>query len=65
MTSLRKRKETICRALRGRSRLEDQLWDQMRPFGHEFGSFDFERLTEDDRRNARGVFDPALRVKFL
>ena len=65
MTSLRKRKATICRTLRGRSTHEDRLWDQMRPVGYEFGSPDFERQTEDDRRNARGVFDPALKVKLL
>ena len=63
MTSLRKRKAAICRALRGRSTLEYQIWDRMRPVGREFGSPDFERLMEDDHRNGRGVFDPALQVK--
>jgi hypothetical protein len=64
MTSLRKRKATISRALLGqnrRSTLEDRLWDQMRPVGREFGSPDFERLMEEDRRNGVGIFDPALK----
>jgi hypothetical protein len=28
--------------------------------GREFGSPDFERLMEEDRRNRTGLFDPAL-----
>lgn len=63
MTSMRKRKAIIGRAwLRQfrRSALEETLWDQMRPIGREFGSPDFERLMEEDRRNGVGVFDPAL-----
>ena len=64
MTSLRKRKAAISRALLGRSILEDRLWDQMAPVGREFGSPDFERLMDEDRRNGVGVFDPALKEEF-
>jgi hypothetical protein len=34
----------------------------MRLVGREFGSPDFERLMEEDRRNGVGIFDPALKV---
>jgi len=64
MTSLRKRKAAISWALVAqhmRSTLEDRLWDQMRPVGREFGSPDFERLMEEDRRKGSGIFDPALK----
>lgn len=64
MTSVRKRKATISRALRARRRLstlEDRLWDQMPPVGREFGSPDFERLMQEDLRDGVGVFDPALK----
>lgn len=64
MTSLRKRKAAISRALLGRSILEDRLWDQMAPVGREFGSPDFERLMDEDRRNGVGVFDPELQEEF-
>jgi hypothetical protein len=37
----------------------------MRAVGREFGSPDYERLMEEDRRNGVGVFDPALKDKFL
>lgn len=41
-------------------RLEDRLWDRMPAVGREFGSSDFDRLMEEDYRQGRGVFDPAL-----
>jgi|SRR6185369_138368 len=62
MTSVRKRKAAIGRALlrqSSQSSLDDALWD--RPIGREFGSPDFELLMEQDRRNGVGVFDPALK----
>lgn len=65
MTSLRKRKAAISRTPLGRRTLEDRLWDQMPPVGREFGSPDFERLMEEDRRNGVGVFDPALKELLL
>ena len=65
MTSLRKRKALISCAMFRRSPLEDRLWDQMRAVGREFGSPDYERLMEEDRRNGVGVFDPALKDTFL
>lgn len=36
-------------------------WNAMTPVGREFGSPDFDRLMEEDRRNSSGVFDPVLR----
>jgi hypothetical protein len=42
-------------------KLEDRLWDRMPAVGREFGSQDFERLMEEDRRLGAGVFDPELR----
>lgn len=68
MTSMRKRKAIVCRALRGQSicsEVEDRLWDRMQPVGREFGSPDFERLMDEDFRNEVGVFDPVLKDKFL
>jgi len=68
MTSLRKRKAAICRALlrrEARCSLEDRLWDQMPAVGREFGSPDFERLMEEDRRNGVGALDPALVASLL
>jgi len=68
MTSLRKRKAAISRLLLGRrlrSALEDRWWDNLRPVGRELSSPDFERLMEEDRRNGVGVFDPALKDRFL
>lgn len=65
MTSLRKKKAIISRAMAQRRPFEDRLWDQMRPVGREFGSPDFERLMDEDRRNGVGVFDPALKDIFL
>ncbi|HEY4084136.1 MAG TPA: hypothetical protein VGM81_25900 [Burkholderiaceae bacterium] len=67
MTTLRKRKEAIIQALLHRNRyssLEDRQWDQMRPVGREFGSPDFERLMDEDRRNGVGIFDPAQKGRF-
>lgn len=64
MTSVRKRKSAISRAFLRRRRLstlEDLIWDRMPPIGAEFGSPDYERLMEEDRRNGVGAFDPALR----
>lgn len=64
MTSVRKRKAIISRALLRQSRrssLDERLWNEMRPVGREFGSPDFERLMEEDQRNGVGVFDPALK----
>lgn len=63
MTSLRKRKLAVSRALLRRNwlnPLEDRLWDRMPAVGREFGSPDFERLMEEDHRAGVGVFDPAL-----
>ena len=63
MTSLRKRKAAVGRAIlrrEARCSLEDRLWDRMPAVGREFGSPDFERLMEEDYRNGVGVFDPAL-----
>jgi hypothetical protein len=37
----------------------------MRPVGREFGSPDFERLMEEDRRSGVGIFDPALKAYVL
>ena len=68
MTSMRKRKARICRALPSpstRSALKDRFWDEIQPVGREFGSPDFERLMDEDFRNGVGVFDPALKDKFL
>jgi len=64
MTSLRKRKAAISRLSLRRcmdSIQEDRPWDNLQPVGREFGSPDFERLTEEDHRNGVGVFDPALK----
>ena len=68
MTSLRKRKAAISRALIGRSmhsRFQDRVWNQMRSVGREFGSPDFERLMDEDHRNGVGIFDPVLAQDFL
>ena len=65
MISSRKRKTHIGRAMFRRSPLEVRLWDRMRPVGREFGSPDFERLMEEDRRNGVGIFDPALKETFF
>ncbi|WP_166651929.1 hypothetical protein [Roseateles toxinivorans] len=65
---MRKRKIALCRSLLGRIASgadEDWLWDNMRPVGREFGSPDFERLMDKDRRNGVGVFDPELKGRFL
>ena len=43
---------------------ELRLWDEMPPIGREFGSPDFERLMDDDRRAGVGVFDPTLKSMF-
>ena len=40
--------------------IADQTGDEMAPVGRKFGSPDFERLTGEDFRLGRGVFDPAL-----
>ena len=42
--------------------VEDELrfWNEAAPIGREFGSPDYERLTEEDRLNRVGVFDPEL-----
>lgn len=67
MTSMRKRKSAVSRALLMRNWLspfEDRLWDRMPAVGREFGSPDFERLMEEDRRAGVGVFDPALAEGF-
>ncbi|MFH7043938.1 hypothetical protein ABT392_16695 [Paucibacter sp. JuS9] len=42
--------------------LEDRLWDEMPPIGHEFACPDFERLVEADSRSALGFFEPERRV---
>jgi len=66
MTSLRRRKADVQRALLNRNaliRLEDKAWSQMRPVGREFGSPDFDRLMEEDHRDGVGVFDPALKQR--
>ncbi len=67
MTSLRRRKSRTLRSmLYGRSRdadLEDRLWDQMSPVGHEFGSPDFERLLEREHFNEDDVIDAILEVQ--
>jgi hypothetical protein len=63
MTSLRKQKAAISQLLLGRRTYrtpEDRLWGNVRPVGREFGSPDFDRLTDEDRRNGVGVFDPAM-----
>lgn len=63
MTSMRKRKSAVNRALLGRnwlSPLEDRPWDRTPAVGREFGSPDFERLMGEDWRAGVGVFDPAL-----
>jgi len=52
-TSALLRRRTACS-------LEDQIWDRMPAVGREFGSPDFDRLMEEDFRQRRGVFDPAL-----
>lgn len=67
MTSNRERRAKVQRMQRRvnyrrrEGSLEDVLWDRMAPVGREFGSPDFERLMEEDRRNGVGVFDPAIR----
>lgn len=64
MTSQRQQRGRVYRLMRERGvdgRLEDRLWDRMPAVGREFGSPDFERLMEEDRRHGVGVFDPALR----
>lgn len=67
MTSVRKRKAAICRALLRINRIRSSsiddllLWDQARPVGREWGSPDFERLMEEDCRNGVGIFEHALR----
>lgn len=68
MTSMRKRKARLCRALLSPSILstvDDRLWDEIQPVGREFGSPDFERLADEDHRNGVGAFDPTLRDIFL
>lgn len=42
--------------------LENETWEQMYAVGREFGSPDFDRLTEEDYRRRAGAFDPALVV---
>ncbi|RTL41555.1 MAG: DUF2384 domain-containing protein [Burkholderiales bacterium] len=67
MTSNRERRAKVQRMQRRvnyrrrEGSLEDALWDRIAPVGREFGSPDFERLMEEDRRNRVGVFDPAMR----
>ena len=64
MTSLRKQKAAISQLLLGRRMYrtpEDRLWDNVRPVGREFGGPDSDRLTDEDRRNGVGVFDPAMK----
>jgi hypothetical protein len=68
MTSQRKRRIRLNRRIgillkrRLVSSLEEQMWDRMPAVGREFGSPDFDRLMEEDFRQGRGVFDPALSV---
>jgi hypothetical protein len=38
------------------------LWDEMPPIRREFGSPDFERLMDEDRRAGVSAFDPALKA---
>lgn len=65
MASMRARRRKAQRSVlpRGSDSFESELreWDAMRPVGREFGSPDFDRLMEEDRRNSSGVFDPVLR----
>lgn len=63
MMSLRKHRTRVNNLMRDRplaAAFEDKEWGRMAPIGREFGSPDFERLMEEDRRNRVGVFDPAL-----
>ena len=68
MTSQRKRRIKINRRIeillmrRLVSSLEDHMWDRMPAVGREFGSPDFDRLMEEDFRQGRGVFDPAIAI---
>lgn len=67
MTSMRARRLKAWKSLTAHRRrcfeAEARLWDSMPPVGREFGSPDFDRLMEEDRRNGTGVFDPSLRRK--
>lgn len=63
MMSLRKHRTRVNSLMRNRPTAaapDAEEWDRMAPIGREFGSPDFERLMEEDRRNGVGVFDPAL-----
>jgi hypothetical protein len=63
MTSQRKQRRRVyglMHELGGDGRLEDRQWDSMPAVGREFGSPDFDQLMEEDYRQGRGVFDPAL-----
>lgn len=61
---VRRRRNQRSALLRGRAAFEAELreWDAMPPVGREFGSPDFDRLMEEDRRNGSGVFAPVLRL---
>lgn len=39
---------------------EDIAWGSMTPVGREFGSPDYDRLTQEDFDNKTGVFNPGL-----